>query len=316
LRKSSRAPAGMLGRPWRWLRPAARRYLDRSHDSTRPRHRDVVEFLRRDQGVKRALSKDRHDLTVDEWLSEPQQMRPVEAAETWAVPAIESVAALAEWLGVHPGELDWFADLKVLAAHRDTPAQLRHYHYRVLTKRSGNIRLIEAPKPRLKELQRQILHQILNGVPAHSAVHGFLKRRSIKTFTAPHVGQRVVLCMDLREFFPPSPAPVFRASFAPPAIPNRLPISSAVSAPTPRLPMPGTCRRLRSIRANSVRRGSCTPGHTCRRVRPLHRRWRTYASIGPIAVWPAWRKRLARPIPVMPTMVRHERKGPRRAQCV
>jgi retron-type reverse transcriptase len=129
-------------------------------------------------------------------------MQPVAAAETWPVPAIESVAALGAWLGVHPSDLDWFADLKGLVAHRDTPARLRHYHYRVLTKRSGNIRLIEAPKPRLKELQRQILDLILMGIPPHPAVHGFLKERSIRTFTAPHVGQRVVLRMDLRDFFP------------------------------------------------------------------------------------------------------------------
>ena len=36
---------------------------------------------------------------------------------------------------------------------------LRHYHYRVLAKQSGNIRLIEAPKHRLKEIQRRILNE-------------------------------------------------------------------------------------------------------------------------------------------------------------
>jgi retron-type reverse transcriptase len=69
-------------------------------------------------------------------------------------------------------------------------------------KRSGRIRLIEAPKPRLKKLQRQILALILARIPPHPAAHGFLKGRSIKTFTAPHVGQRVILRMDLMDFFP------------------------------------------------------------------------------------------------------------------
>jgi retron-type reverse transcriptase len=62
--------------------------------------------------------------------------------------------------------------------------------------------LIEAPKPRLKELQRQILSEILEKIPPHPAAHGFLKGRSIKTFVAPHVAQRLVLRMDLRDFFP------------------------------------------------------------------------------------------------------------------
>jgi hypothetical protein len=51
-------------------------------------------------------------------------------------------------------------------------------------------------------MQRQILSLILDKIPPHSAAHGFIKGRSIKTFAAPHVGQRVVLRMDLQDFFP------------------------------------------------------------------------------------------------------------------
>src|SRR5262249_23565739 len=43
---------------------------------------------------------------------------------------------------------------------------------------------------------------ILERVPPHPAAHGFIKSRSIKTFVAPHVGKRVILRMDLRDFFP------------------------------------------------------------------------------------------------------------------
>lgn len=62
--------------------------------------------------------------------------------------------------------------------------------------------MIEAPKPQLKALQRQILARILNRIPPHPAAHGFVPGRSTKTFVAPHLGQRVVLKMDLQEFFP------------------------------------------------------------------------------------------------------------------
>src|SRR5205807_10038055 len=50
--------------------------------------------------------------------------------------------------------------------------------------------------------QRRILEHILCRIPTHPAAHGFVKGRSIKTFVAPHAGQRVVLRMDLRDFFP------------------------------------------------------------------------------------------------------------------
>jgi RNA-directed DNA polymerase len=191
----------VLGRSWPWLRPLAKRYVKAFGGRTRPRHRDAVQFLRDDPGFRKAWSKYFHELLVARWLTEAPQMQPVAAAARWDLPAIESVGALAEWLGLEVGELEWFADLKALGYKRPAP-RLSHYHYRILAKQSGNIRLIEAPKPRLKTLQRQILTEILEKIPPHTAAHGFLKGRSIKTFVASHVGQRVVFRMDLRDFFP------------------------------------------------------------------------------------------------------------------
>jgi RNA-directed DNA polymerase len=103
-----------FGRHWRWLRPLAQRYIETFAGRTRPRRRDVVQFLLEDPGVARAQSKYRDELRVEHWLTEPQQMQPVEAAAAWNIPSIESVAALADWLLLSPGELEWFADLRGL----------------------------------------------------------------------------------------------------------------------------------------------------------------------------------------------------------
>jgi len=191
-----------LGRPWRWLGPVARRYLDTYAGMTRPRRRDAVQFLLHDSGVAYARAKYRGQLRVEQWLNDSQQMQPVAAAAHWAVPSIESVAELADWFRLTPGELEWFADNKGLGYRRQDRPKLRHFHYRVLSKSSRGVRLIEAPKARLKALQRQILALILDRIPHHSAAHGFLKGRSITTFAAPHAGQCVVLRMDLQDFFP------------------------------------------------------------------------------------------------------------------
>ncbi len=191
-----------LGRSWRWLRPVARRYIETCAGRTRPRRRQVVQFLSQDPDVAAARWKYRGQVRVQQWLLEPQPMQPVAAAAKWAVPSIESVTALADWLQLAPGELEWFADLKALGYRRKDRPRLRHFHYRVLAKSSRGIRLIEAPKPRLKALQRQILSLILDPIPPHSAAHGFRQGRSIRTFAAPHVGQCVVLRMDLQDFFP------------------------------------------------------------------------------------------------------------------
>ncbi len=127
-------------------------------------------------------------------------MQPVAAAASWNVPVIQSAGALAEWLLLYPSELEWFADLKGLGYKTKQP-RIGHYHYRALGKAPGAIRLIEAPKPTLKELQRKILSEILNKIPAHPVAHGFLRGRSIKTYVGPHVGKRAVLKMDLQDFF-------------------------------------------------------------------------------------------------------------------
>jgi len=191
-----------LGRRWRWLRPLVRRFVNAWAGLVRPRRRDLVQFFLADPGFRRAWAKYSNELSIEQWLAEPQRMQPVAAAAGWAVPAIESAAALADWLELTPGELEWFGDLKGLEYRRKNRPKLRHYYYRVSTKRVCGLRLIESPKVRLKELQRQILALILEKIPPHSAAHGFVKGRSIRTFTAPHVGQRVVLRMDLRDFFP------------------------------------------------------------------------------------------------------------------
>ncbi len=201
-----------LGRPWRWIRPLAKRYIKEVSSKVRPRLRNVLEFLARDPGFVRASFRHAAKLSVAKWLVEPQKMRPVAAARDWNLPAIESAGALADWLGLDPNDLEWFADLKGLG-YKKQSALLSHYHYRVLSKTGGSVRLIEAPKPRLKELQRRILTGILEQSPAHPAAHGFLKGRSIQTFVAPHVCQRVVLRMDLRNFFTSIRAPRIQAVF-------------------------------------------------------------------------------------------------------
>ena len=82
------------------------------------------------------------------------------------------------------------------------PEPLRHYRYRWMAKASGSLRLIESPKPRLKQTQRRLLDLVLAHIPPHEAAHGFRAGRSVSTFVAPHAGRSVVLKMDLRDFFP------------------------------------------------------------------------------------------------------------------
>src|SRR5262249_52980566 len=135
--------ARTLGRSSRWIPRVAMRYVDNFAGKTRPRLRDVVEFLRHDREFRKVWRRHSRPWSIARWITEPEKMQPVVAAQGWNLPVIESVSALGEWLGVNAGDLEWFADLGGLA-HRGSP-QLSHYHYRVLNKQFG-LRLIEAPK--------------------------------------------------------------------------------------------------------------------------------------------------------------------------
>jgi retron-type reverse transcriptase len=201
-----------LGRRWRWLRPLAMRYVARFDRHSRPRRREAVRFLLRDELFADLRRKYARELRVENWIAAaPPSMQPAEAAAKWDIPAITTVGDLAQWLRFDAGKLQWLADLRGLACKGD--ARLGHYHYRAAIKRSGAIRLIEAPKQRLKAVQRHILEQILERIPTHPAAHGFVRGRSIRTFATPHVGKRVVLRMDVQDFFPTFSAGRIRAFF-------------------------------------------------------------------------------------------------------
>jgi RNA-directed DNA polymerase len=236
--------AETLGREWDFLRPLARRYLKEFAGQARPRLRAVVRFLQQDEPLRRACGRHAASLHLAQWTTDPQRMAPVVAARDWPLPAIETVAELSAWLGLTPSELEWLADRKHLTSKRavgpEGTSLLHHYHYRVLVKpqsprQPAALRLIEVPKPRLKHLQRRVLHEILDRIPGHDAVHGFRRGRSIATFAAPHTSRQVVLRMDLQDFFPSFSAgriqSFFRAAGYPEAVADLLAALCTNAAP-------------------------------------------------------------------------------------
>jgi len=105
-----------------------------------------------------------------------------------------------------------------LARRLDMPVEeLRAFqpNYREfeIPKRSGGTRRILAPDNATKALHRRILHRLLGRLRSHPAAHGFEKGRSIVTNAQAHVGQAVVVRMDLKDFFPATRAKRIRNYF-------------------------------------------------------------------------------------------------------
>lgn len=130
----------------------------------------------------------------------PPRMAPLpRALLDCVVPDLPTPSDIARWLDLSIDELMWLTGPPGVPL-RDG-SQTAHYNFRWLPKRSGGARLLEIPKAHLCAIQRRLLRRLLEFVPPHEAVHGFRQRRSCITNARPHVGQPVVLHMDLTDFF-------------------------------------------------------------------------------------------------------------------
>lgn len=119
----------------------------------------------------------------------------IERLQACRLPLLSSPADLADALDVSIGTLRW------LAFHHPA-SRTTHYHWWKIQKSSGGERTICCPHSKLANAQRWILNNILGKVPLHDAAHGFVPSRSTLTGAKPHIGSRVLVNVDLKDFFP------------------------------------------------------------------------------------------------------------------
>jgi retron-type reverse transcriptase len=111
------------------------------------------------------------------------------------LPVVQTPNELASALGITLSRLRW------LTYHRRAAALVHYWRYG-MPKKTGGIRNISAPKPDLARAQRWVLDQVLSKLQVEPVANGFVPGKSVVTNAAPHVGRKVVINMDLRDFFP------------------------------------------------------------------------------------------------------------------
>ncbi|WP_343449813.1 RNA-dependent RNA polymerase family protein [Micromonospora oryzae] len=198
--------------------------------------------------------------------------RPVTPTRTvrrpWHTPVIDTVGDLAGMLDLSIAHLDWYADRRAMN-RRATAHRLHHYHYR-WTDRG---RLIEAPKARLRALQRRLLTEVLGPFPVHPAAHGFVPGRSAHTIAATHTAQPVVVRIDLLAFFTHIPATRVHELFRTASYPE--PVAHTLTGLcTTRTPPAGLRRTHRPTGAGGAARRPANRPPATRRT-DLAQRWRT-----------------------------------------
>lgn len=185
-----------LNRRPRWVRPVAREVLAAYHRPPADRPRELARFIDLALGERSAPAGGLDPPRVRRWLV-PE---PAMGRRRWPVPEIASVGALSAFLRVSNGELAWLADARGLE-RTVQEERLRHYRYATLPRPGRPPRVIERPKHRLKSIQRQLLHEVLDWIPAHEAAHGFTRGRSVRTHARAHTGRFAVVRLDLEDFF-------------------------------------------------------------------------------------------------------------------
>lgn len=131
------------------------------------------------------------DTSEDQWDLPNTHKRLLENQ----LPAITKVAQLCEALKLSVNELRW------LCYQREVTSK-SHYTRFEIPKRSGGVRAIWAPLPKLKQAQHWILHEILERLVVHGSAHGFITGRSIVSNAAEHINSQLLVKVDVENFFP------------------------------------------------------------------------------------------------------------------
>jgi hypothetical protein len=112
---------------------------------------------------------------------------------------------LADLLKISPAELYWLANQE---SHFSTDeSQFKHYRCHWIKKRSHGWRLIEAPRPRLKSVQRSLVTHLFAKTAPHPLAYGFRTGYDVMDFVKPHLNRPVCLRLDLKDFFSVIPMP-------------------------------------------------------------------------------------------------------------
>ncbi len=156
---------------------AAEKKARRAEEIARRKKEDIIYL---GPGVSKGLA-DRHS--------------NLEKLQGAGLPVLSTPADVAKALGLSVPKLRW------LCFHSEA-AEKPHYFTFEIEKRSGGKRLLAAPHATLSQAQHWVLANVLEKLSTEAPAHGFIKGKSVVTNARPHVGQDLVINLDVKDFFP------------------------------------------------------------------------------------------------------------------
>lgn len=172
---------------------------DRLADSMENRVERKADKIAARRERRQRWAKDKADNIVYNGTTDKAAWSRVEGSpkrlEDQGLPVIQEPRELAAFLAVP------FETLRAFSSAPKVSTVQRYVTFEI-PKKTGGTRKISAPRSILKQMQRTILDEILHKVSLHDAAHGFVPARSIRSNAEPHVQSKIVINMDLQDFFP------------------------------------------------------------------------------------------------------------------
>lgn len=154
--------------------------LKRQEHTQAVAHRKATDIIYLGRGVSRGLCDRRSD---------------IEKLDRAGLPKLASPADVARLLELPVPQLRWLA-------YFSEATEKPHYIPFEVPKRRGGTRQLAAPHAKLKSVQQAVLRDILEKIPVHTAAHGFVKGKSTVSNADRHIAPAVLVCLDLKDFFP------------------------------------------------------------------------------------------------------------------
>jgi RNA-directed DNA polymerase len=166
----------------------------------RPTPRSLATLIESDAGYQQAWASPEKPNARLHILRALERMNPLPLGlHESQVPHWPNSATLARGLNITTAGL-WRLT-RCANWQRRSPLGSQHYRYRLHPKRNSGWRLLEVPEPYLLQLQRRVLHELLDRVAPHEAACGYVRGRSVLDHARAHVGRPLILKFDLRDFF-------------------------------------------------------------------------------------------------------------------
>lgn len=187
-----------------WIAPLAQRCARQPGEHwQRLSPRTLASLIERDPGYLQAWAPESAEARPSARryiLREHTGMQPLPLGlDKCQLPYWPHTGALAAWLGV--SDAGMWRLTRPAAWQRRRALGDQHYRYTMLAKPGGGWRLLEVPHPYLMPLQRRLLDDLLDRIPAHEAACGYVRERSVVDHARAHVAQAVVMKFDLQDFF-------------------------------------------------------------------------------------------------------------------